>query len=229
MTVGRDALRTWLLRAAAPPLLLVANICGVQFTTALLRKAALAVAYITALTGAAVYWRIAVADERVRTVRAPAPSAADGFETLSVRDYDTRALKQLCSSILVVRSMGGGGCALCRLTVAGAFWPPQGLGVAWLMHSAGYSSTLITLQTRAFAGQSSAFVVRPCLPDTHASLAGSAAAADAVRVGARAPALAARARVDAVAAAPLPHRAGEADGHVRCKLRCAARVAALVN
>lgn len=118
------ALRSWALRSAAPLVVFGANAAGVTFTPALLLKGALAAAYTTALTGALVYWRIAMADERRRTVQLP---AADGgaAETLSVRTYDVRALKELCTSVAV------------------------GLGVAYMMHALGVSSNLLVLQSRA--------------------------------------------------------------------------------
>ena len=118
------ALRPWVLRCAAPLVIFAANALGFAFTNERLAKGALAVAYTTALTAALVYGRIAVADERRRTVLLPA-SATGPAAVLSILEYDTRALKELCSSVGV------------------------GLAVAWLLHALGITSSVLVLQTRA--------------------------------------------------------------------------------
>ena len=118
------ALRPWVLRCAAPLVVFAANAFGFAFTNERLAKGALAVAYTTALTAALVYGRVAVADERRRTVLLPA-SAAGPAAVVSVREYDVRALKDLCSSVGV------------------------GLAVAWMLHALGVTSSVLVLQTRA--------------------------------------------------------------------------------
>ena len=70
-------------------------------------------------------WRIAMADERRRTVRLPAAVEGGRGEEVTVREYDTRALRELVSSVGV------------------------GLGVAWLLHAAGVTTNLLVLQSRA--------------------------------------------------------------------------------
>jgi hypothetical protein len=124
MAAAETALRTWALRCSAPLILLAANAAGVAFTPDRIAKAALAVVYTTALTAALVFWRIAMADERRRTVRLPA-APGGAVETLTVREYDTRALRELCSSVAV---------SLCT---------------AALLHAAGVTTNLLVLQTRA--------------------------------------------------------------------------------
>jgi hypothetical protein len=168
-TGGSDVLHAWALRASAPLIIFAANSFGVKFTSERLNKAALAVVYVTALTAASVYWRIASDDERARTVRvapgstaAPSAAAAVGdAETLTVRQYDTRALRQLLSSVGVVRCCARVCvCACAGLQPAAALTPShfplhgmcalaaaaQSLGIAWLLHASGVTSNMLTLQ-----------------------------------------------------------------------------------
>jgi hypothetical protein len=172
---GADVLHAWVLRASAPLIIFAANSLGVKFTSEHLNKSALAVAYITALTAASVYWRIANDDERARTVRvapggtaAPSVAAAVGAaETLTIRQYDTRALRQLVTSVGVVRAYGRvHACACAALQMAAALnsrahilcaacvcvaAAAQSLGIAWLLHASGVTSNMLTLQIRARA------------------------------------------------------------------------------
>ena len=119
------ALRPWVLRCAAPLVIFAANALGFAFTNGRVAKGALGVAYTTVITATLLYGRIVMADERRRTVLLPA-SAVGPAAVLSVREYDMRALKELCSSVGV------------------------GLAVAWMLHARGVTSSVLVLQTRAY-------------------------------------------------------------------------------
>ena len=102
---GFEAMRPWLLRACCSLVIMAANAGGVAFTNERLTKAALAVAYTTALTAAAVFWRIARLNDTGRSVRVPhATDATQPPTLLTVRAYDTKSLRDLCSSVAVVRA-----------------------------------------------------------------------------------------------------------------------------
>lgn len=117
---ANPSLARWGFRAAAPLVLLALDAAGLKFTPALLRKGCLAVLYSTALTASAVYYRIKAAGD-VRTLRA-ARRPGEEEETVSVQEYDTRALKDLVVSVVV------------------------GLGFAYTAHAYGWSSNMLCVQ-----------------------------------------------------------------------------------
>jgi hypothetical protein len=120
------ASRPWVLRCAAPLVIFAANAFGFAFTNARLAEGALAVAYTTALT-AALGVRPRGPGGRAEAHRAAARVGGGAVRRRVERaPGTTRALKELCSSVRVA-----------------------GLGVAWLLHALGVTSSVLVLQTCA--------------------------------------------------------------------------------
>jgi len=120
MAANPSSLTRWGFRAAAPLVLLALDAAGVKFTPVLLRKAALAVLYTTALTASVLFYRIKAAGD-VRTLRA-ARRPGEAEETVSVMEYDTRQLKDLVVSVVVA------------------------LGMAFCAHAYGWSNNMLCVQ-----------------------------------------------------------------------------------